>query len=134
MNPGDYIAFVFISDCSYAIDLYDSNNVLRIRLQDGGSIYGLDPLGFLHVGPQGAGTFIANSLGYPLGGSLTYTPSVGLVDCAALAAYVPNTVPQAAPSPSTIPTLSEWGMIALASTIALLAFVAIRRRNLPALS
>jgi hypothetical protein len=119
MSPGQYVQFVQVSasPCSYAIDLFDSHGSKISRIESGGSIYALDNQGFLHVSDPGDyGTFITNNMGYTLGSSLTYVPSLGLVTCAQAAAYAANTVPFS--HPTTIPTLSEWGMIILCVLLA----------------
>lgn len=128
MTSGQYIQFfrandyVYPSNCTYGIRLYNSDDSLAATIADSGKVYGLGSEGFLHVSiPGGYGTFVANSAGYALGGSLSYLPTTGEANCDQLAAFVPNTVPTDVPTPPpATPVLSGLGVSGVGGSTATL--------------
>jgi len=109
LGAGEYIKFFYpggtCSGGQVGIQRYDASDVLIDTIAAGGSVYGLDTLGFLHTSnPGGTGTFVANSAGYSIGGSVTYTPAEGLADCAALEAYAGSPICFDAPDSEQTPT------------------------------
>lgn len=129
MEAGQYIQFFRAANynnptnCTYGIRLYNADGSLASAIADAGKVYGLGNEGFLHVSDSGFGTFVANSAGYALGGSLNYTPTTGEANCDQLAAYVPNTTPTDTPGPTgpaPAPTLSGVGVTGVGETTATL--------------
>lgn len=138
--PGQYIQF-FRADlnqapgdlCNYGIRLYNADGSLARTIADGGAIYGLDDIGFLHTSTPGDfGTFVTNSAGYAIGGGLTYTPSSGQATCGETASYAANTTPLYAPgpaSPTPIPSLTGWGLFLTTALVAMATFFGSSRRQ-----
>ena len=96
---GGWIEFVQVSEdpnCSYSIELYNSNGTFNRQVHSEGKIYGLGQAGFLHVSggdSPGTGTFVANSGGFQIGDSFSYTPDTGLATCLETTNYPANPNP-----------------------------------------
>ena len=132
----DYIQFFdngLAAEGSVGIRRYTSGDVLVETISAGGCISGISTQGFLYVSTAGNfGTWISNGAAYPLGGSLTYTPTAPAGACAndaELNAFAASTSP-VSNTPAPVPTLSEWAMILFGLILAGGAALYIQRRQM----
>ncbi|WP_298163341.1 IPT/TIG domain-containing protein [Brevundimonas sp.] len=109
----DYIQFFDNggpAEGSVGIRRYTSGDVLVETISAGGCISGISTQGFLYVSTVGnRGTWISNGAAYPLGGSLTYTPTGPAGACATdaeLNAFVASTVVVSSTPTPTVTSLA----------------------------
>jgi len=62
-----------------SLNLYESDGTLVKTISNYGTLWGLESEGFFYEGHDHWGYFITNQQGYAYGGSLTYTPTKGLI-------------------------------------------------------